>query len=106
MNGRDLSWRRNAVDRLEAGDREHDQAVAAGTGLALDVIEILDRDFIFLSTGRAEDRYSPHASHRGFCGGRMIQRVRIAAISRVSSGIASTTRSGMRSRAPASASRS
>ena len=56
-----LSGRRGAVDRLEAHDGEHDHAVAAGASLALDVIEVLDRDFIFLSAGRADDGQLPHA---------------------------------------------
>jgi hypothetical protein len=32
------------VDRLEAGNREHDVAVATWADLAVDVIEILDDD--------------------------------------------------------------
>src|SRR5436190_14662470 len=61
----DLSRHREAVSRLEAGNREHDQAIAAGADLALDVTEILDRDLVFLGASRAENRDLPHAGHRG-----------------------------------------
>lgn len=38
------------VDRLEGADGEDDVAVAAGAGLALDVVELLDPDLGLLVT--------------------------------------------------------
>ena len=62
--------------------------------LALDVIEILHGDVVFVGTTGTDDGRLPHAAHRGRDGGRTIQRSRIAAISQVSSGTAPTMRSG------------
>lgn len=60
--GQVVDLRLLGVNRLEAGDREDHVAVAAGADLAVDVVELLDNDLVFLFAGGTDDAHLEHGS--------------------------------------------